>query len=88
MVEVNDDIKVIGVLGPSTNQPVAVSKRFDDEFHNAVRDVLLRFEGTPEGREILTLGTVSRWVDVGPSDYDDIRGMVQACEAADFVEIR
>ena len=86
--EITDNLKVIDALGPSTIQPVAVSKRFDDDFRNAVRDVLLGFDGTPEGREILAMGAVARWVDVGPSDYDDIRGMVQACVAAGFMEIR
>lgn len=31
---------------------------------------------------------VARWVKAGPSDYDDIRRMVAACEAADLREIR
>ena len=83
-----EQLKVIDALGPSTIQPVAVSKRFDDEFRGAVREVLLGFHSTPEGREILEIGTVARWVAVDAADYDDIRHMVEACEAADFMEIR
>ena len=75
-------------VGPSTIQPVAVSKRFDKDFRDSVRDVLVGFDGTSEGREILALGTVTKWVDVGPWGYDDIRRMVEACEAAGFMEIR
>lgn len=86
--EVTNNLKVIEALGPSTIQPVAVSKRFDSEFRDAVRSVLVEFHETPEGREILDLGTVERWVEVKPSDYDDIRSMVEACERADFMEIR
>lgn len=86
--EVTDNLKVIDALGPSTIQPVAVSKRFDDDFKATVRDVLVGFHDTEEGREILKLGTVDKWVPVGPGDYDDIRRMVEACEAADFMEIR
>ena len=86
--EVTDHLKVIDALGPSTIQPIAVSRRFDEAFREAVRTVLLEFHGTPEGREVLALGTIGRWVTVGPSDYDDIRRMVDVCEAADFMEIR
>jgi len=86
--EITDKLKVIAALGPSTIQPVAISKRFDEEFSNAVRQVLLDFDATPEGREILALGTIAKWVSVDRSDYDDIRQMVDACVAADFVEIR
>jgi len=86
--EVTDHLKVIDAVGPSTIQPVAVSKRFNQDFKNTVRDVLINFDTTPEGREILDLGTVDKWVSVGPGDYDDIRQMVDACEQADFMEIR
>jgi phosphonate transport system substrate-binding protein len=67
---------------------VAVSKRFDDDFRSEIRRVLLEFHETRHGREILDKGGVERWVGVGPSDYDDIRKMVKACEDADFMEIR
>ena len=86
--ELTDHLKIIDSLGPSTIQPVAVSKRFDQGFRNTVRDVLIEFDKTPGGRDMLALGTVERWVGVGPADYDDIRRMVEACEAADFMEIR
>ncbi len=86
--ELRDQLKVIEALGPSTIQPVAVSKRFGEDFHEAVREVLVGFADSPGGREILDIGVVSKWVPVGPSDYDDIRAMVEACEAADFMEIR
>lgn len=86
--EVTENVKIIDVLGPSTIQPVAVSKRFDDEFRAAVRDVLIGFHDTEHGREILKLGTVEEWVPIASEDYDDIRAMLDACEAADFMEIR
>ena len=86
--EVTNHLKVIDALGPSTIQPVAVSKRFDEDFRNAVRTVLLDFDATPEGLEILALGAVAKWVSVAPGDYDDIRRMIEACESAGFMEIR
>ncbi|NND04499.1 MAG: PhnD/SsuA/transferrin family substrate-binding protein [Acidimicrobiia bacterium] len=86
--ELQDQIRIIEALGPSTIQPVAVSRRFDDKFRAQVRDVLVHFADDDHGRRILNRGLIERWVAVGPSDYDDIRAMVEACEAADFMEIR
>jgi hypothetical protein len=39
-------------------------------------------------RERLALGLVKRFVPVGPSSYDDIRMMLEACEAVGFMRIR
>jgi phosphonate transport system substrate-binding protein len=86
--EVARNLKVIESLGPSTIQPVAVSKRFDRSFRNAVTDVLITFPNTTRGREILDLGLVEKWVPIQASDYDDIRAMVDACEKAGFMTIR
>ena len=41
-----------------------------------------------DGRERLAVGLVDRFVPVGPEAYDDIRMMVEACEAAGFTELR
>ena len=38
-------------------------------------------------RERLALGMVERFVPVDASSYDDIRRMLQACEAAGFMAI-
>jgi phosphonate transport system substrate-binding protein len=86
--EVARNLKVIESLGPSTIQPVAVSKRFERAFRDAVADVLIGFYTTERGREILDLGLVEKWVPIGATDYDDVRAMVDACEEAGFMEIR
>jgi len=86
--EVTENLKVIEALGPSTIQPMAVSKRFDEDFREAVRQVLVGFHDDQAGRDVLALGLVERWVPVGASDYDDIRRMLDACERAGFMEIR
>ena len=41
-----------------------------------------------EVRKRLALGLVERFVPVGPSSYDYIRMMLEACEAAGFMQIR
>jgi len=85
---VTNNLRIIDSVGPSTIQPVAVSKRFDRAFRDAVTEVLVAFHNTERGREILDLGLVEKWVPIGASHYDDIRAMVDACEEAGFMEIR
>lgn len=83
-----DGLRIVDSLGPSTIQPVAVSKRFDDEFRNAIRDVLTGLHEIEGFRQVLEHGLVDRFVPVGPESYDDIRSMLEACENAGFLEIR
>jgi phosphonate transport system substrate-binding protein len=79
---------VIDTLGPSTIQPVAVSKRFSPDFHDEVRNILVGLHCDPGFKKVLGRGMVERFVSVGPETYDDIRRMVDACEAVGFTEIR
>jgi ABC-type phosphate/phosphonate transport system substrate-binding protein len=79
---------VIDALGPSTIQPVAVSKRVPTELRDEIRGVLLWLGDDPSCRERLAVSLVDRFVAVDPSSYDDIRMMVDACEEAGFMELR
>jgi len=81
-------LRVVDALGPSTIQPVAVSRRVPEALRNGVRDTLVAMAEDADGREWLGAGLVERFVPVGPGDYDDIRMMVDACEAAGFTELR
>jgi phosphonate transport system substrate-binding protein len=81
-------LKVIDSLGPSTIQPVAVSKRLPVELREEIRTILLTLHEAPENREMLSHGLVERFVSVGPDNYDDIRRMLDACEESGFMEIR
>jgi phosphonate transport system substrate-binding protein len=80
-------LRVIDALGPSTIQPVAVSKRVPGTLREAIREVLVTM-GADGAREPLEDALVERFVPVDPSSYDDIRMMVDACEAAGFTELR
>lgn len=83
-----DCVRVIDALGPSTIQPVAVSKRFGEGFRDEIRGVLTDLHNRDGVPEILDLGTIERFTSVGPESYDDIRAMYEACERAGFTEIR
>jgi len=81
-------LRIIDALGPSTIQPVAVSKRVPLDLRRRILSVLVSLHEDRDVRERLSLGLVKRFVPVGPSSYDDIRSMLEACEAAGFMQIR
>lgn len=81
-------LRVVEALGPSTIQPVAVSKRVPLELRRQIQEVLVSLHEEAAVRERLSLGQVKRFVPVGPSSYDDIRMMLTACEAAGYLRIR
>ena len=84
----SEALRVVDALGPSTIQPVAVSRRVPEALRNAVQATLVSMADDPRGRRRLAAGLVERFVPVGPEAYDDIRAMVEACEAAGFTELR
>jgi phosphonate transport system substrate-binding protein len=83
-----DSLRIVESLGPSTIQPVAVSKRVPLHLRQAVVEVLLAMGDDPAPRERLELGLVERFVPAAPSSYDDIRAMLDATEAAGFTVLR
>lgn len=86
--ELSERIRVIASLGPSTIQPVTVAKRLPAELRAAVRNALLEMGDHPEGRRALELGMVRRFVPADDGSYEDIRRMLEVCEASGFMELR
>jgi phosphonate transport system substrate-binding protein len=86
--DLGEQLRVVDALGPSTIQPVAVSRRVPTDLRDAIRDVLLTMADDPGVRQRLAGSLVERFVAVGPKSYDDIRMMVDTCKAAGFVELR
>ncbi|MGH2653118.1 MAG: PhnD/SsuA/transferrin family substrate-binding protein [Actinomycetota bacterium] len=83
-----EHVRVVEALGPSTIQPVAVSKRVPQDIREAIREVLVTMAEDPGVRERLGAALVERFVPVDAGSYDDIRMMVDACETAGFLELR
>ena len=75
-------LRVIDCFGPSTIQPVVAGRRLPDGFKDDLRAVLVEMAGDPAAREALARGFVERFVPVTDRDYDDIRAMRAAAEAA------
>ncbi len=83
-----DSLRVIDALGPSTIQPVAVSKRVPVSQRREIRGVLTTMHEDPAMHERLALGLVERFVPADATSYADIGRMLEACEAAGFMQIR
>ncbi|MGZ8623698.1 MAG: PhnD/SsuA/transferrin family substrate-binding protein [Actinomycetota bacterium] len=81
-------VRVVESLGPSTIQPVAVSRRVPDDLRDGIRDVLVTLADDPAARARLDAGLIERFAPVGPASYDDIRMMLDACERAGFLDLR
>jgi phosphonate transport system substrate-binding protein len=82
-----ETLRIIDSLGPSTIQPVAVSKRVPADLRDAIRGVLLAMGDDAAMRPRLARGLVERFVPVDPEDYDDIRMMLDATEGAGLTEL-
>jgi phosphonate transport system substrate-binding protein len=79
---------VVDVLGPSTIQPVAVSKRIDPGLRGRIQEALVSIHLDPETERALAQGMVTHLVPVGPESYDDIRRMVDTCQRAGYLRLR
>jgi ABC-type phosphate/phosphonate transport system substrate-binding protein len=81
------ELTIVASLGPSTIQPVTVSKRLPPELRERITDVISSLHHDPVARELLSYWLVKRFVRVGPESYDDIRTMVDACEESGFMTL-
>jgi phosphonate transport system substrate-binding protein len=75
-------IRVIDALGPSTIQPVVAATRLPADVRRAIRAALLQVHTDPGTEGALARGAVERFVPVADADYDDIRAMEAAADAA------
>ena len=75
-------LRVVETMGPSTIQPVVASASLDPEVREAVRLALTRLDDDPAAREPLARGLLRAFVPIEDADYDDIRAMEAAADAA------
>ena len=86
--ELGRALRIIDALGPSTIQPVTVSRRIPPESRREIQRVLTSMHDDPDVRKRLALGLVRRFAPVSPASYDDVRRMLEACEDAGFMRLR
>src|SRR5262245_16985898 len=81
-------LRVIDTLGPSTIQPIVVSRRLPECLRAGVRAALLGLADGPGTRAQLARGHIDRFVAVTDASYDDLRQMRDACLRANFLTLR
>ncbi|HEX6261733.1 MAG TPA: PhnD/SsuA/transferrin family substrate-binding protein [Actinomycetota bacterium] len=86
--ELAERLRVVASLGPSTIQPVAVSRRVPPDLRDAIRETLITMHWDLGMRRRLGESLIERLVPVDASSYDDIRMMVDVCEQAGFLQLR
>jgi phosphonate transport system substrate-binding protein len=92
-IELRDDpgvaraLRRIGTIGPSTIQPVVVSRsRVTDAERGAITDALVDVANDPVAREPLERTLVERFVAIDAGGYDDIRHMLGRVRRAGLLE--
>ena len=75
-------LRVVETMGPSTIQPVVASANLEPEVREAVRRVLTGLGDDPAASGPFARGLLRAFVPVEDADYDDIRGMEAAADAA------
>jgi phosphonate transport system substrate-binding protein len=80
--ELNDRLRIIDSLGPSTIQPVVVVSWLSESLKDDLRSILLELSADPAARTVLDDRLVDRFVPIADENYDDLRRMRGACIAA------
>jgi phosphonate transport system substrate-binding protein len=81
-------LRVIDTLGPSTIQPVVASRRLPQALRAELQAFLLGLGEDPVARPHLDRALVQGFAAVDDVSYNDIRAMLAAVEAADFMVLR
>ncbi len=83
-------VRIIDTLGPATIQPVVVAHQVPKALKDEIRAALYAIGEDPDPgvRAALDYGYVARFIPIEDAAYDDIRAMVAAAEAANFMTLR
>jgi phosphonate transport system substrate-binding protein len=80
-------VRRIGTIGPSTIQPVVVSRsHLGNAERAAITDALLSVAGEPAARGVLDAAQVERFVPMTAGSYDDIRSMFVRVQSAGLLD--
>jgi len=86
--ELAAQLRIIDSFGPSTIQPLAVSRRLPRRLRMEILAAVLELNDDGEARRCFAHGFIERFVPVSDRSYDDLRAMRAACEASGFLTLR
>jgi phosphonate transport system substrate-binding protein len=80
-------VRIVGTIGPSTIQPVVISRsRLTEAERQAITDALLGAGDDPIARDVLDAALVERFVPMTAASYDDIRAMYRRVRHAGLLD--
>lgn len=71
-IELKDRLNIIEVAGPFPERTLMVSKKIDAGTREKIRDALLKMDGDPEGRKILSEAGRDRYIETKFDDFSAI----------------
>lgn len=74
-------LRVIEVLGPSSQPPWVIGRRVPATLRRALREALIHMHEDAEGRAVLAEYRLARFAPVTDADYDDVREMLRVADA-------
>ncbi|MCS6846249.1 MAG: PhnD/SsuA/transferrin family substrate-binding protein [Anaerolineae bacterium] len=74
-------LRVIEVLGPSSQPPWVIGRHVPAALRQALRAALIHMHEDAEGRIVLARHRLARFAPVTDSDYDDVREMLRIADA-------
>jgi phosphonate transport system substrate-binding protein len=80
-VALRSHVRVLESWGPSSIQPVVVSRRLSIHLRHNLRSIFAALHEEPTVSDWLSRGMVQRFVSMRDADYDDIRRMRDISEA-------
>jgi phosphonate transport system substrate-binding protein len=81
-------VRVIDTLGPAAIQPVVAASRLPAALKRDIQAVLLEMHHHPAAQPWLAHGFIQHFTAVTDAAYNDIRAMLAAAEAANFMTLR
>jgi phosphate/phosphite/phosphonate ABC transporter binding protein len=81
-------VRIISALGPATIQPVVAARHMSPALKDDIRAAICAIGDDQQARATLDRSFVARFEPIADAAYDDIRAMVAAAEAADFMTLR
>lgn len=83
---VDEQIRVIAMLGPTTIPPVVIAKRIDEDVKQRIRQVLYSMHKDAEAARMLRHGLIERFVPICDEDYHDIRAMWESVQSSQSLQ--
>ncbi|MCL6512428.1 MAG: PhnD/SsuA/transferrin family substrate-binding protein [Anaerolineae bacterium] len=78
--ELSRRLRVIEVIGPSSQPPWVIGRHVPEDWRRALREALTHMHADAQGSALLARHRLARFAPVADSDYDDVRAMLKTAD--------